>query len=379
MTDTIYTYAVPCLFGVEGLAADELKRMNMQNVRAENGRVLFDGPAADLARANVNLATGERVTILAGEGAADTFDMLFELVRAIPWERYLPKNASFPVTGHALSSKLHSVPDCQKIIKKAISKRLTEVYKVERHPEDGAEYKVRFTILNDNAALSIDTTGAGLHKRGYRPAALRDGVATVAAPLSETLAAAMVRVARFRGREALRDPFCGSGTIAIEAALAALNRAPGCNRKFTAQTWTNLPQSVWQAAREEAKAKEFHGDYDIWGGDIDPACVEVANENARRAGVSQNVRFEVADARSFAPNAPSGVVITNPPYGERVMERSEAERLYREFGAATKELRDWKIYLLSSHTEFERNFGRTANKKRKLYNGMIKCDLFMYN
>jgi len=373
-----FTFAVPCLFGVEGLAADELKRLKMTNVRAENGRVLFDGSAADLARANVNIATGERVTILVGEGRADTFDMLFELVRAMSWELYLPRSAKFPVTGHALSSALHSVPDCQRIIKKAISMRLTDAYKVNIHPEDGAEYKIRFTILNDRASIAIDTSGAGLHKRGYRPAAVKDGVAAVAAPLSETLAAAMVRVARFRGREAMRDSFCGSGTLVIEAALAALNRAPGINRKFTAQNWTNLPESIWREAREEAKSREFSGDYDIWGGDVDPACVEVANENARRAGVSKNVRFEVADARKFEPSAPSGVIITNPPYGERVMERADAERLYREFGAATRELRGWNIYLLSSHTEFERTFGRTATKKRKLYNGMLKCDLFMY-
>ena len=372
------TFAVPCLFGVEGLAADELKRLNMTNVRAENGRVLFDGSAADLARANVCIATGERVTILVGEGRADTFDMLFELVRAMPWERYLTRSAAFPVTGHALSSQLHSVPDCQKIIKKAIARRLTEVYKTERHPEDGAEYKIRFTILNDKAALSIDTSGPGLHKRGYRPAAVRDGVAAVAAPLSETLAAAMIRVARYRGRDAFRDPFCGSGTLAIEAALAALNRAPGCNRKFTAMTWQNIPEKVWKDAREEAKAREFHGEYDIWGGDVDPACVEVANENARRAGVSKNVRFEVADARTFYPQAPRGTIVTNPPYGERVMERSDAETLYREFGAVTRELEGWRIFLLSSHTEFERTFGRQASKKRKLYNGMLKCDMFMY-
>ncbi|MDR0838530.1 MAG: class I SAM-dependent RNA methyltransferase [Oscillospiraceae bacterium] len=375
MTGTL-NFAVPCLFGIEGLAADELKRMDMKNVRAENGRVLFDGTEADLARANICLATGERVTLLVGEARAETFDMLFEAVRAMEWERYLPKNAAFPVSGHALSSQLHSVPDCQKIIKKAISTRLTEKYKVERHPEDGAEYKVRFTIMNDVAAIAIDTSGAGLHKRGYRP--VTADTAAVAAPLSETLAAAMVRVARYRGRGPLRDPFCGSGTIAIEAALAALNRAPGCNRKFTAESWPNLPAGIWRAAREAAKSREYHGDYDILGADIDPAAVDIANENARRAGVSQNVRFEVADARAFAPAEPSGIVVTNPPYGERVMEKSDAERLYREFGAATRGLKDWKIYLLSSHTEFERSFGRQAVKKRKLYNGMIKCDLFMY-
>ena len=366
-----FRFVVPCLFGLEGIAADELRRLGVQEVNAENGRVLFSGTTLDLARANINLATGERVVILVGEGRADTFDMLFELVRAMPWERYIPKNGKFPVTGYALNSKLHSVPDCQKIIKKAIAVRLTEKYGNALHPEDGSEFRVRFAIMNDAAALMIDTSGAGLHKRGYRPV-------SVAAPLRETLAAAMVRVARFRGREAMRDPFCGSGTIAIEAALAAKNRAPGLSRNFTAESWSAVPQDVWTTARDEAKAREYSGAYDICGGDIDESCVEMSQANAKRAGVADIVRFERADARSFAPGSERGVVITNPPYGERVMERSEAERLYKEFGAATKTLPDWKLFLLSSHTEFERSFGKKATKKRKLYNGMIKCDLFMY-
>ena len=366
-----YRFAVPCLFGLEGIAADELRRLKMAEVNAENGRVLFSGTASDLARANINLATGERVTILVGEGRADTFDRLFELVKAMPWENYITKDGSFPVTGHALNSKLFSVPDCQRIVKKAIAVRLTEKYGNTTHPENGAEYKIRFTIMNDTAALMIDTSGAGLHKRGYRPV-------SVAAPLRETLAAAMVRVARYRGREALRDPFCGSGTIAIEAAFAAKNRAPGLYRKFTAEAWSNIPGDVWQIARDEAKSREYSGDYDIWGGDVDASCVEMSMANAKRAGVADIVRFKKADARSFYPNADSGIIITNPPYGERVMEHADAERLYREFGAATKALRDWKLFLLSSHTEFERSFGRKAVKKRKLYNGMIKCDLFMY-
>ncbi|NLB28824.1 MAG: class I SAM-dependent RNA methyltransferase, partial [Clostridiales bacterium] len=215
-----FRFAVPCLFGLEGIASDELKRLGMRDVTAENGRVLFSGSELDLARSNISLATGERVTILTGEGRADTFDMLFELVRGLPWERYIPKNGAFPVTGHALNSKLHSVPDCQKIIKKAIAVRLTEKYKNTLHPEDGAEYRVRFAVMNDTASLMIDTSGPGLHKRGYRPK-------SAAAPLRETLASAMVKLSRYRGRDAVGEPFCGSGAIAIEAAFAAKNRAPG--------------------------------------------------------------------------------------------------------------------------------------------------------
>jgi putative N6-adenine-specific DNA methylase len=289
----------------------------------------------------------------------------------MPWERYITKDGAFPVNGHALSSALHSIPDCQKIVKKAIARRLTEKYGAERHPETGAVYKVRFAIMNDKASLYIDTSGAGLHKRGYRPV-------SVAAPLRETLAAAMVRLSRYRGREAFLDPFCGSGTIAIEAALAAKNRAPGLTREFTVQTWKNFDGAAFDRARDEAKSREYRGEYDIWGGDVDPACIDISRENARRAGVSDDVRFEVADARVFAPEKPAGIIVTNPPYGERVMEHADAERLYREFGAVTAKLAGYKMYILSSHTEFERAFGKKAVKKRKLYNGMIKCDLFMY-
>jgi putative N6-adenine-specific DNA methylase len=359
------------LFGLEGIAADELRRLGIKNVRAENGRVLFDGDDGDIARANICLATAERVLIVAGVTRADTFDMLFEGVRAMPWERFIPRGGAFPVSGHALNSALHSVPDCQRIVKKAIARRLTEKYGVEMHPETGARYRIRFAIMNDSASLYLDTSGAGLHKRGYRPIGS-------AAPLRETLAAAIVRLARYRGREIFRDPFCGSGTIAIEAALAAKNRAPGAARKFEAQDWKTLSPSVWTAAREEARSREYSGSYDISGGDIDPACVAASQENARRAGVADVVRFETADARAFTGGDTAGIIATNPPYGERLLERSGAARLYREFGSAARALDGWKLYILSSHPDFEDEFGRKATKKRKLYNGMIKCDLYMY-
>jgi len=225
--------------------------------------------------------------------------------------------------------------------------------------------------MNDVATLYIDTSGSGLHKRGYRPVGN-------AAPLRETLAAAIVKLSRYRGREMVCDPFCGSGTIPIEAALAALNRAPGLNRAFTAQKWPGLAKNIWSEASQEARDGEFHGTYDIWGGDVDAASIAIARENAKRAGVAEHVRFEEADAAAFRRGAHGGIIVTNPPYGERVLQRSEAESAYRSFGAAVRGLVDWKMYILSSHTEFERNFGMKAVKKRKLYNGMIKCDLFMY-
>ena len=366
------TFTVPCLFGLEGLAADELKRLGMNDVAAENGRVLFSGSENDIAKANINLRTGERVLLNIGKTEADSFDMLFEGVRAMPWENFIPENGEFPVKGHSLGSKLHSIPDCQKIIKKAIAERLKSKYKVEWLSEsDEAKYQVQFAVTNDIAALYIDTSGAGLHKRGYR-------LANNAAPLRETLAAAIVKLSRYRGKEPVADPFCGSGTIAVEAALAALNRAPGLNRSFAAQQWDWLKSEVWETALSEAKSREFSGNYDIWGGDIDPQNIKIAKANAKRAGVSEHIRFETAEAAEFARESSGGIILANPPYGERVMLQNEAEAVYRSFGKAAKKLDNWKIYMLSSHTEFERFFGKTATKKRKLYNGMIKCDLFMY-
>jgi len=364
-------FTVPCLFGIEGLCADELKRLDMKEVRAENGRVLFRGTDADIPRANINLRTGERVLLVVGETKADTFDMLFEGVRGMAWEKYIPMDGEFPVKGHSLGSKLHSIPDCQKIVKKAIVEKLKAKYKVEWLKESGAKYQVQVAIMNDIAVLYIDTSGTGLHKRGYRPQGN-------AAPLRETLAAAIVKLSRYRGRELVCDPFCGSGTIPIEAALAALNRAPGLNRKFAAQSWAWSLPKIWDKAIEEAKSREYSGKYEIRGGDIDPKSIEAAKENAKRAGVSEQIDFKIAEATEFYCQTPGGIIMTNPPYGERVMLQKEAEDIYRRFGARVKGLVDWKMYILSSHTEFERTFGKKATKKRKLYNGMIKCDLFMY-
>ena len=370
-SDSQLTICIPCLFGLEGLCADELKRLSMTDVRAENGRVLFSGGTSDIARANINVRTGERVLLVVGVTRAATFDELFEGVRAMPWERYIPSDGEFPVKGHSLGSKLQSIPDCQRIIKKAVVERLKSAYKVEWLKETGVRHQIQFAIMNDIATLYIDTSGAGLHKRGYRTVGN-------AAPLRETLAAAIVKLSRYRGREMVCDPFCGSGTIPIEAALAAKNRAPGLNRSFAAQKWAWLGGEVWNDAVEEAKSREFSGDYEIWGGDIDPKCVEAASENARRAGVSDCIRFEVAEAADFHREVPGGIIMANPPFGERVMLPGEAEEIYRRFGKAAKRLDSWKMYILSSHTEFERTFGKTAVKKRKLYNGMIKCDLYMY-
>ena len=362
---------VPCLLGLEGPIAEELRRMDMDGVSAENGRVFFSGGDEAIARANICLRIGERVLIELGRFEALSFEQLFQGTRALPWESLIPADGAFPVKGYSLNSKLFSISDCQKIIKKAIVERLKSVYGIEWFPETGGLYQVQFSIMKDQVSLCIDTSGEGLHKRGYRPA-------HNAAPLKETMAAAMVTLSRYRGRDDFCDPFCGSGTIPIEAALIAKNRAPGLYRRFAAMSWKNLDGRLWDRERERARSLEFNGSYNILGSDIDGHALELARENARRAGVQDLIRFEKADARSFDRQTQRGVIVTNPPYGQRIMEQKEAEELYRDFGRAYAKSSNWQLYLLSAHTEFERCFGRPADKKRKLYNGMIKCDLFMY-
>ena len=366
------TFAVPTLFGLEGIAAEELRRMGMEEVRAENGRVFCAGGPEDIPKLNLRLRTGERVLLHLGSFPAKTFDELFEGTRKLPWDRFIPLTGQFPVKGFSLSSALHSVPACQSIVKKAVATRLGKAWHVETLPETGALYQIQFSIMKDTASLMLDTSGPGLHKRGYRAVG-------VEAPLRETLAAALVLLSGYRGRDPFCDPFCGSGTIPIEAALIAKNRAPGLMRTFPAQKWEWLSSKAWVDAAGEAMDLEYDGDYDIWGGDIDPGAVRLARDNAAKADVEELVRFEISDARRFARSEPYGRVVTNPPYGERLLEKQEAQVLYRDFGTAVRGLpTGWKVNVISSHTEFERSFGRPAEKKRKLYNGMLKCDLFQY-
>ena len=363
---------VPCLFGLESLVADEMRRLSLRDVRAENGRVHCTGTLADIARLNINLRCGARVLMELGSFPAPDFEALFQGVAALPWEDYIPRDGEFPVKGYSLNSTLHSVPACQAIVKKASAKRLGNAYGCETLPETGSRYQIQFSIVKDVATLYLDTSGEGLYKRGYR-------AQNMGAPLRETLAAALVTLSRYRGKDLFCDPFCGSGTIPIEAALIAKNRAPGLDRNFSAQKWKNMPSRLWMEAADEAMDKEFHGTYDIWGGDIDPAAVELARHNASLAGVEDCIRFEVADAGAFHRESEYGQLVTNPPYGERLLEKKEAEELYRSFGRALRDLPPkWRVVVLSSHTEFERCFGRPADKKRKLYNGMLKCDAFFY-
>ena len=294
---TEFTLSVPCLFGLEGLCAQELRRLDMKEVAAENGRVLFKGTFEDIIRANLWLRTGERVLLRLASFPARTFEELFQGVYHTPLEAIIPKNGAFPVKGHCLGSQLHSVPDCQAIVKKAAAKRLGEKYHVGWMPETGSLYQLQFSIMKDQAELFLDTTGAGLHKRGYR-AVGND------APLRETLAAAMVNLARYRGRDNFVDPFCGSGTIAIEAAMIAKNRAPGLNRSFSCQKWDISKPELWQKARSEALDKEFHGDYHIYASDIDPKSLAIAQSNAKKAGMDRI--YHLLPGRRHQANAAGG-------------------------------------------------------------------------
>lgn len=367
-----YEFCCPTLFGLEGIVGDELRHGGkLEDVRVENGRVFFSGDEHTLVWANLWLRCAERVLIKIGEFPARSFTELFDGVYELPWLDYIEPDCAFPVKGYALSSQLHSIPDCQSIVKKAIVKSLSESYGVSWFEETGPRCQVQFSIMNDVATLYLDTSGAGLHKRGYRANANE-------APLRETLAAAMVQLSRYRGRGALLDPFCGSGTIAIEAAMIAMNRAPGLMRSFDAEKWPLIPAEYWQQGREQALDSIYRDRiYDINGSDIDPACVQLSQENARKAGVAHTVTFREADARTLRLAQEQGTLICNPPYGERMMDIQSARKLLRSFGTVTSRS-PMRQYIISSDEKFEEFFGMKADKKRKLYNGMIRCNLFMY-
>ncbi len=365
-------FCVPCLLGLEGLIADELKQMNAENVRAENGRVLFSGDEYTLARANIRSRFAERILIMLGSFEAHSFEDLFQGTKALPWENWIGKSDAFPVKGYSLNSDLFSVSDCQSIIKKAVVERLKTKYRIPWFDETDSLYQIQFSIMKNNVSLFIDTSGKGLHKRGYRPAAN-------AAPLKETLAAAMCSLAHLRHYHTLYDPMCGSGTIIIEGALMALNIAPGIQRRFTAETWSQCPPEVWRkertAAREEMRRDiEFHA----YGSDIDEAALEIARENAKRAGVEKYVTFTKADVRNFEPVTEKATVICNPPYGERLLDAQSAHEIYRVLGKRFTPQKGRSYEIITADEEFEKMFGRKADKRRKLYNGMIKCQVYMY-
>ncbi len=364
-------FAAPCLFGLEGIAGDELRRLNVENVRVEDRRVLFTGDLNTLAKANICLRTAERIHIVLAQFEAKTFEELFQGVYHANLEDFIPKDGQFPVKGKCLDSQLMSESDCQAIIKKAASRRLGEKYGVSWLPETGVKFQLQFLILKNQVSLYLDTSGAGLHKRGYRAVGNE-------APLRETLAAGMIQLTKYRGRDFVWDPFCGSGTIPIEAALIAKNRAPGLNRAFAAESYPWMPKEAWEQAKTEAKDREFKGEYRILGSDNDPMCVSLSMANARKAGVADCISFKDGDATKMSLPCDSGILICNPPYGQRMLEQSSAQRLYGALGRHLKFADGWKKYIITSEPEFEHYFGRRADKKRKLYNGMIRCDYYMY-
>ncbi len=362
-----------CLFGLEKLLGSEIDGLGLRRLDTMDGRVTFEGTPRDIARANIGLRCAERVYILLGSFPATSFTELFDGVKALPWEEFVGKYDEFPVKGHAIKSKLYSVPDCQSIVKKAVVERMSAHYGAKWFSENsGVKYQIEFFIFKDVAHLMIDTSGIPLHKRGYRPEA---GVA----PIRETLAAAIALTARPREDTLFWDPFCGSGTIAIEAAMIATNRAPGLNRQFVGEKFALLPARLWREAREEAEAAIIRNSkFEAYASDIDEDILDVAYESAVRAGVEEHLNIFTADARKIKKEDRRGTIACNPPYGERLMDQKEVAALYADMGRAFEELLPWQIYVITSCDSFERLYGRRADKVKKLYNGMIPCNLYEF-
>ena len=364
----------PCLFGLESVLSGEMKRMGAENITAEDGRVTFEGAFADAARANLCLRTAERVQIIVAEFEARSYEELFQGTLAAPWEEFIGRKDAFPVKGRTVKSQLYSMSDCQSIIKKAVAKRLESVYHQSWFDETGSVIQIQFTLLKDRVMLMLDTSGTGLHKRGYR----RN---SVDAPIKETIAAGIADLAHIYPDSVVCDPMCGSGTLLIESALKALNIAPGINRHFAAEQWSCWPAETWQQERSRC-LDEIRRDatFEAYGSDIDPEAVRLTIENANNAGVGGRVHVEQRDMRKFEfPKAERKlIVLCNPPYGERLLDIKEAEALYRDLGRVLQPGEGRSFNIISPHDEFESLFGRKADRRRKLYNGMIKCQLYMY-
>ena len=365
-------FVIPCLLGLESLIANEMKELGADNVISENGRVLFSGDESILARANICSRYSERIQILVGDFYARSFEELFQGTKALPWEEWIGSDDAFPVKGYSINSALFSVSDCQAIIKKAVVERLKTKYHLQWFDETGPVHQIQFSIMKDKVSLLLDTSGQGLHKRGYRPEAN-------AAPLKETLAASFNYLARVRNYHTLYDPMCGSGTILIEGAMMAHNIAPGVNRNFSAERWEQINEKVWEDERERAKSLvNLESSFVAYGSDIDENVIEIAKVNAQRAGVADKIVFEKRDLRDFERKSDRGTVIVNPPYGERLLDMNAASELYKVMGEKFVAQRGWAYYIISPSEDFENDFGRRADKRRKLYNGMIKCQLYMY-
>ena len=361
-----------CLFGLEKQLGEEIDALGAKRTETIDGRIYFEGDESILANANIRLRFAERVFINMGSFNAYSFEELFEGTKALPWEMLIGEDDAFPVKGHAIKSKLFSIPDCQSIVKKAIVTRLSEKYSKKWFSEEGTKYQVEFFILKDKATLMIDTSGVPLHKRGFRPE-------SGAAPLRETLAAAIAATTRPRDNVLLWDPFCGSGTIAVEAAMMMKNIAPGLERSFAAESFAAIPANVWKDARRKAMSEiKIDTEFEAWGSDVDESVLEIAREYARRAGVDDCVKFFRANALEIRKPDRRGTIVCNPPYGERLMTMPEVEELYRGMGKHFARFEPWQIYVITSCESFQHLYGRKADKVRKLYNGMIPCNLYQY-
>jgi len=366
------TLAATAAFGLESMVELEVRELGYKDAAIDNGRVVFSADESGIARANLWLRCSDRVLLQAGTFPAATFDELFEGCRALPWAEWITRDGQFPVSGRSVKSRLHSVPDCQAIVKKAIVESLKSRYGLERFPETGATFHVEVSLLDDVATLTLDTSGQALHKRGYRKT-------QGPAPLKETLAAGMVKISRWRPGRPFLDPFCGSGTIPIEAALMGLNMAPGLGRSFAAEEWPAVPAACWASARDEAKdlAQQDRA-LDVAGSDRDEGAVREARRNAGLAGLGQNVRFDVRDVQDIWPGADFGCIVCNPPYGERLGDSREAAEVYEAMRGASQQFGTWSFFVITPHTSFEKVFRRRADRRRRLYNGNIPCTYYQF-
>lgn len=369
---TTYKLVATAAAGIEALVGKELRTLGYE-CQVENGKAYFSGGDYDIAKTNIYLRTADRIKIVFGQFIAKTFDSLFEQTKALPWEQILPVDAEFPVSGKSVKSTLHSVPNCQSIVKKAIVNRLSAAYARRTHlPETGALYPIEVSILKDVVTLTIDTSGTSLFKRGYRTE--KGG-----APLKENMAAALVMLTNWFPDKPFYDPCCGSGTIPIEAALIGLNIAPGLNRSFAAEKWTFFDPKAFETVRQEAR-KEIRTDItlDILGADIDGSMIEIAKQNAIKAGVSEHIEFKQMQLKDFRTKKEHGVLVANPPYGDRLLSEEQAQNIYRQMGQTYEPLETWSKYILTSDLSFEEHYGKQATKKRKLYNGAIRTDYFQF-
>jgi Predicted N6-adenine-specific DNA methylase len=367
----MYELIATSTFGIESITAKELRALGYEDLKIENGRVTFEGDEMDIAISNIHLRTADRVLIKMAEFEAKSFEELFQGTKKVEWSKIIPIDGVMHVVGKSIKSTLYSVPDCQSIVKKAIVKSMSESYGVEQFSESGPVYKIEVSILKDVVTLTIDTTGPGLHKRGYRELA-------GAAPLKETLAASMLLISRWNDEFELIDPFCGSGTILIEAAMIAQNIAPGVNRTFVCETWPSISEDVFESVREGARRSEKHKDISIIGYDIDYRVLKVAMENAKKAGVDKYIKFQKRDFMEFSTSRKHGFIVSNPPYGERIGEEKTLPLIYKHMGNMKKKLESWDFNILTSFEPFEKTVGVKSTKNRKLYNGKIKCYFYQY-